>query len=197
MEDEQFTNLLRSRRTIREFSDDPVSLSDVNRLLWAAQGITSADGKRTVPSAHALYPLQLCLSASRIDGLEAGNYKADSIDPTILVLQRSGDCLPSLRSAALDGQNWISGAAGAITVCADMSMPLHAFANQPPYGSRGLRYVYIEAGGVAQNVQLQATVAGIGCALVAGFSDETTNSALGLEAPICAILHLCFGHMSS
>ena len=58
---------------------------------------------------------------------------------------------------------------------------------------RGLRYLYIESGAAAQNVQLQAASEGLACVLVAGFRDETTAQILGLEAPIAPVLHLCFG----
>jgi hypothetical protein len=50
---------LQQRRSIREYTDADVSLSELSQLLWAAQGITSTQGFRTVPSAGALYPLEV------------------------------------------------------------------------------------------------------------------------------------------
>ena len=103
------------------------------------------------------------------------------------------DLRRELQSAALEEQPWIGGAAGIITICADFVAASHAFAKQPPLGTRGLRYLYIEAGAAAQNVQLQAASEGLACVLVAGFRDEATAQILGLEAPIAPVLHLCFG----
>lgn len=45
------------RRSIREFRQDPLPVATVGQLLWAGQGVTSADEKRTAPSAGALYQL--------------------------------------------------------------------------------------------------------------------------------------------
>ncbi len=52
---------LARRRSVREFSNKPLSEQEVSQLLWAAQGITHPEGLRTAPSAGALYPLELHL----------------------------------------------------------------------------------------------------------------------------------------
>ena len=50
---------LRGRRSVREFNPDALTLSAVSQLLWAAQGITDSEGRRTAASAGALYPLEV------------------------------------------------------------------------------------------------------------------------------------------
>src|SRR5512140_1205480 len=47
---------LMQRRSARSYTSPPVPLAAVSQLLWAAQGITAAGGRRTAPSAGALYP---------------------------------------------------------------------------------------------------------------------------------------------
>jgi len=42
---------LAKRRSIRNYTGEALTVADVGQLLWAAQGVTSADGKRTAPSA--------------------------------------------------------------------------------------------------------------------------------------------------
>lgn len=56
--------VLRSRRSIREFSDKAVSMEQLSQLPWAAQGISGEDCKKTAPSAGAQYPLQIYVVAS-------------------------------------------------------------------------------------------------------------------------------------
>ncbi|MCK7513248.1 MAG: hypothetical protein MZV70_60605 [Desulfobacterales bacterium] len=43
------------------------TVDDLTQLLWAAQGITHAQGYRTAPSAGALYPLELYAVVGRDD----------------------------------------------------------------------------------------------------------------------------------
>jgi len=55
-------DILRTRRSIRAYTRDPLSLEDLSQILWATQGITASIGDhrlRAAPSAGALYPICL------------------------------------------------------------------------------------------------------------------------------------------
>lgn len=188
----ELAELLAARRSCREFGDRPVPLDMLQRLLWAAQGVTDDSGKRTAPSAHALYPLTLLVVAGRVEALKPGIY---GVEPCSLelTLRAEGDCRQALEAAALEDQAWIAQAAVTVVICADFEAPAKAFAEQPPVGERGARYVYLEAGAAAQNVHLQAVADGLGCVPVAGFDDRQTAKALNLAAPIVPVMHLCVG----
>ena len=45
------TDTLRKRHTSRDFSEAPICDEDLSTILWAADGITRRDGRRTTPSA--------------------------------------------------------------------------------------------------------------------------------------------------
>ncbi|MGC1488298.1 MAG: SagB/ThcOx family dehydrogenase [Albidovulum sp.] len=192
MADMSLREALKSRRTMRAFGDRAVPRDVLDRLLWAAQGMTDAAQNRTAPSAHALHPLRLFVSVGNVDGMGAGLYQVDR-DSSDLGLARSGDMRPKLQAAALEDQPWIGAASLVVTICADLVAATTHFASQPPYGERGLRYAYIEAGAAAQNLMLQATADGLGTVLVAGFKDEATSDVLGLTAPLAPVLHICVG----
>src|SRR5690606_29574320 len=66
-------SLLR-RLAVRRFARGSVRLARAAQLLWAAQGVTSPAGERAAPSAGALYPVELYLSAGRVTDLPAGVY---------------------------------------------------------------------------------------------------------------------------
>ncbi len=164
----------------------------MHRLLWAAQGATDDAGNLTAPSAHGLHPLRLFVSAGNVEDVAPGVYRAD-LENKSLLAHVDRDVRSELEHAALTDQPWIGRASGIISVCSDLAAPAAAFVDQAPFGVRGLRYVHIEAGAVAQNIYLQAAVEGLGCVLVAGFKDEVTADVLGLEPPVAPILHMCFG----
>jgi nitroreductase len=46
------------RKSYRQFESRNLSLKHLSEILWVANGINRANGKRTVPSAMAKYPLQ-------------------------------------------------------------------------------------------------------------------------------------------
>ena len=50
---------LANRRTKRAFSDKEIPLQMLSDLLWAANGISSADGRRTAPTARNFQELEL------------------------------------------------------------------------------------------------------------------------------------------
>jgi SagB-type dehydrogenase family enzyme len=173
---------LEKRRSVREYTDDPVSLGAASRLLWAAQGITGDDGERTAPSAGALYPIELYLAAGNVEDLSPGLYK---YRPATHALSRLGgrDLRKELAFAAL-GQDWVGDGAAVIVVAAVYERTTRK------YGDRGVRYVHMEVGHVAQNIYLQAAALGLGTTLVGAFHDDDVARVLGLpdaEVPLAIL----------
>lgn len=172
--------LLAKRRSVREYGQEPVSLQEVGLLLWAAQGITHAGGKRTAPSAGALFPLDLLLVASRVDGLAPGVY-AYRIHEQQLTPRLPGDCSGTLAAAALE-QYAVAHAAATIVILGNYERTARK------YGERAERYVAMEAGHVAQNILLQATELDLGAVPVGAFDDARVKQVLGTHsAPLYLI----------
>jgi len=187
-----FADILRGRRSVREFYERPLAKTIVQSLVWAAQGKTDSAGNRTAPSAHGLHPIRVFVMAADVEAMTTGFYAVDH-DSGELQLIHERDVRPELEAAALEEQPWIGSAPCVISICADFVNPVSAFADQPPEGKRGFRYVYIEAGACAQNALLHATCMGVGGVLVAGFNDEATAEVLRLPEPLTPVMHLCFG----
>jgi len=171
--------VLNARRSRRSFADGTISLRDAGQLLWAAQGVTSAGGFRTTPSAGALYPLEVLLVAGGIDTLPAGvyRYRPHSHD---LVEIKKGDVRNRLASASL-GQSWMQKAAAAVVIAAVYER------TTGKYGQRGIRYVHMEAGHAVQNVYLAAESLGLATVVVGAFDDDAAHNVLGLgpkEVPL-------------
>lgn len=168
------TQLLRQRRSLREYRTAALNLSEIGQLLWAAQGISHRDGYRTAPSAGALYPLELYVVVGEVAGLEAGVYhylpNQHRLRQTL-----SGDLRTALTQAAL-GQSCLSDAAAVVVFAAVYERTTHK------YGERGLRYVDIEVGHAAENLFLQAEALGLGTVVVGAFDDDEMQELLQFAA---------------
>ena len=165
---------IHNRRSVREFSNKPLSLVEVSQLLWSAQGMTDDEGLRSAPSAGALYPLVLYIVAGNIKDLEPGIYQY-SPDRHILRRIKEGDTRKELASAALQ-QDWVKDSAALLIFSAIEKKTTWK------YGKRGVRYIHIEVGHSAQNAFLQAQSLGLGAAVVGAFDDSRIGTILNLPA---------------
>lgn len=165
--------LLRQRRSVRDYADAPLTKDEVMKLLWAGQGITSPVGFRTAPSAGALYPLEIYLVAGNVDNLAPGVYKYKPVEDG-LTLVKEGDVRASLAAASL-GQGSVADGAVDIVIAAVYER------TTVKYGVRGERFVQIEVGHAAQNICLQATALGLGLVTVGAFDDAEVAKLVGMS----------------
>lgn len=168
---------LQARRSVRSFTAAALTRDEIGQLLWAAQGVTDADGHRTAPSAGALYPLEL--DVVTVDGL--ARYVPGGHG---LVRRGTADLRPALRQAAL-GQSAVGDAPLVIVISGVVER------TSTRYGpERAERYVALEAGHAAQNVLLEAVSLGLGAVPVGAFDDAAVRQVLALadgEAPLYLI----------
>jgi len=173
------------RRSKREYLDRPLEAAQLAQLLWASQGITEPRwGLRSAPSAGGTYPLEVYVVVGErgVKGLGAGIYRYKPQDHAI-VLVASGDFRSELSAASLN-QPWVAKAPIVIVVAAVYERTTRV------YGSRGVRYVDMEAGHVGQNIYLIATGMGLGAVVVGAFHDEQVQQVLRLpkdQAPLYVV----------
>ena len=160
------------RRSVREYATTPLEISEISQLLWAAQGLTDPSGLRTVPSAGALYPLEIYAACGNVTGLSGGVYH---YVPQSHALERviGRDVREDLYQSALQ-QPSVRDAAAVIIIAADYNRTTQK------YGGRGIRYVHMEAGHASENIYLQAYTLGIGTVAIGAFDDRGVASVLGL-----------------
>jgi len=164
---------LKERRSIREYTGEPLTVAEVSQLLWAAQGITAQGFYRTAPSAGALYPLELYVAAGNVTGLSAGIYKYKPNEHG-LVRIAEGDKRKSLSGAAL-GQSCVRNCAAAIIFSAVYERVTGK------YGGRGIQYTHMEAGHAAQNIYLQAFSLNLGTVVVGAFRDDEVKKLMQMN----------------
>ncbi len=171
------------RRSIRTYRGDPLNLTQVGQMLWAAQGITlPARGFRAAPSAGATFPLEIYVVAGRVTQLQPGLYKYIPSTHSLEMVQ-TGDLRSRLADAALR-QQMISNAPATFVISAVYERTTRR------YGNRGIRYVYMEVGHAAQNLNLQAVSLGFGAVMIGAFDDDNIKDILDLpqnEVPLYLI----------
>ncbi|MFC1889410.1 SagB/ThcOx family dehydrogenase [Thermodesulfobacteriota bacterium] len=171
-----------SRRTVRSFASRPLDRGQVSQLLWASQGVTGEEPwQRAAPSGGGLHPLDvyLVVGAGGIEGVEAGVYRYIPAGHG-MVRVASGDKRAPLSEACL-GQAWLAGAPAAVVITSENSRIT------AKYGNRGVRYAWIEAGCVAENLFLQAEATGLGTGIIGAFDDNVVArviSALPRHEPL-------------
>jgi SagB-type dehydrogenase family enzyme len=172
--DTSIEEALWGRRSTRSFSEEAITLEQLSQLLWAGQGITDPSGKRTAPSAGALYPIKLYVFIGNVEGVAVGVYV---YDPTTHTLTRliDGDQRQALSQAAL-GQSSVRQGAVDFVITGVYEIITSK------YGERGIRFVHLEAGHAAQNICLQAVGLKLGTVTVGAFDDASVQQVLGLSA---------------
>ncbi|MFW6138109.1 MAG: SagB/ThcOx family dehydrogenase [Spirochaetota bacterium] len=165
---------LNQRRSVREYTERPLSLNEASQLLWACAGTSAVTGAtRTYPSAGGLYPLEFYLVAGNVQEVTPGVYlytqTGHSLQPV-----KHGDFRKELAHAAL-GQRWIAQAPACLVIAAVYRKTTRV------YGERGrVRYVHMDAGHSAQNIYLEAAALGLGTVAIGAFNDEMVKQVLGL-----------------
>ncbi len=165
------------RRSIRRFTDEPLTLEEVSQLLWSAGGKT-IDGvtgaTRAFPSAGGLYPFEIYLVAGNVTGLTDGVYRFGWRDHSLEML-KEGDFREELMVASLR-QRFVHQAPVSIVWVGDFAKVERA------YRARGVeRYISMDVGGAGQNVHLQAEALDLGTVIVGAFHDDVVQGILGTE----------------
>ncbi len=165
--------VISSRRTKRDLIEESLSLADIAQILWAGQGITDPGKiKKSAPSAGAIYPFKIYLSAKNVEDLKEGIYKYLPQEHELKLINEK--ISEDIEKATFD-QSFIKKAAVNLFLVADYKKTTES------YGSRGRRYVHMEAGHIAQNICLQTESLSLSTVLVGSFDDEKMAEIFKLE----------------
>ncbi len=177
--------VLQQRRSIRRYSGSPVSITDLALLLWASQGVTAQAGPyylRTAPSAGALYPIETYVVAERVEGVMQG----------ILHFDVRGFQLERLASGAFAGRVTAGALGQGFMARASLVFIWSAVLRRTmsKYGHRGLRYIFMDAGHICQNLVLAAEALGFAACPVAAFYDDELNEILDLDGTEETVIYM-------
>ena len=182
------------RTSAREFSAEPVPISYLASILHHAYGI-NRDNKETgfnrafrnAPSGGALFPLEIYFTAANVKGLAPGLYHY-SPEANEVKLIGGDEKIKPLASALM--QLDISTTA-AFTVFITAIFERTVF----KYRDRGYRFILLEAGHVAQNLNLAGEALGVGTVNVGGYIDREVDEHLGLDGVAQSTVYVICGGM--
>jgi len=162
---------LSGRKTVRTLRGPGLTLPEAAQLLWAAQG-ENRPGKRTVPSAHGKYAVEMYLLTSGNPTLAAGFYHYLAAGHQLKKLTGG---TPSATLAKVKGmQPWIAAAPAVFVVT---GVPTRI---DPLLKGNALAFTYYEGGAAAQDLLLQAVALGLEAGTAAGLDMEALGLALDL-----------------
>jgi|ERR1035437_743609 nitroreductase len=159
------------RKSDREFDSRNLSLKHLSEILWVTNGINRANGKRTVPSAMGLYPLQTY--AVLPNGIYFYNPQKHQLEPVV-----KGD----FRSIA-GRQTYVDTAPLNILLIAKGKTATDNFSA-----------AMLDSGYCGQNVYLYCASEGLKCVVRAGAKEAELLKAMNMEANYKFILAVTVGY---
>ncbi|RMH06926.1 MAG: SagB/ThcOx family dehydrogenase [Nitrospirae bacterium] len=184
---------LRARTSCRELQPYRFSIEELATLLQYGYGVNGRTralpfprATRVVPSAGALYPLELFFYSACLSTLQPGVYHYHPPKHQLRFLR------PGNHTATL-AEMFVQSAL--VAQASLMVFIVGVFERSVfKYGERGYRYLLLEAGHVAQNLNLTATALGIASVNLGGFFDRRLDQFLDLDGVTLSTLYcVAFG----
>lgn len=175
---------LAARRSVREYTKQPLTLVELAQLLWAAQGVTAPDGKRTAPSAMHRYPLEIAVVAQYVDGLANGAYR---YVPGKHALQTLTSAKPEARLLArATSQGQVQNAPAVFVIAA-------VYERMGP-GAENRTFSDYEAGLASENLLLEAVALNLGAVVTGGIDEAAVKEAVKFSDGEQVIVVIPVGH---
>jgi SagB-type dehydrogenase family enzyme len=182
---------IKNRRSVRQYSNQSVSLANVSQILWAAQGITdSQNSLRAAPSAGQVYPLEIYVIAGSngVSGLQEGVYHYIPSNNTLELLI-TGDLRGDLSGIA-NGQPWVKQAPLDILITGNYRKMINKYTDK----QLSTRFVDLEAGHVGENIYLQAEALGLDTVSLGSFNENQLEQRFQLPSNETPIYIFPVGH---
>jgi SagB-type dehydrogenase family enzyme len=168
--------VLKDRKSIREFGSAALSPQTLSNLLWAAFGINRADGRRTAPSAMNWQEVSIYVTTPA--GVYLYDAKTNILEPVL-----AGDF-----RAATGTQPFVKDAAVNLVYVADLSKTGGAASSEAEM------YTAADVGFIAQNVYLYCASEGLATVVRGSVDRPALAKTLNLQANQKIILAQSVGY---
>lgn len=168
---------IESRRSIRNYSAEELSLEELSWLLWCTQGVKELRKDRpatlrTVPSGGSRHPFETYMLINRVEGLESGIYRFLALEHKLIEL-RTGEGLNEEISKACGAQPFIANSA---VVFLWAFVPYRAVWR---YGGKAYK-AFFEVGHICQNLYLGAEAVDCGVCAIGAYDLDEIHRILGI-----------------
>jgi SagB-type dehydrogenase family enzyme len=169
---------IENRRSIRKYSEEPLTLEELSYLLWCTQGVKEVTARpvtlRTVPSAGARHAFETYLLVNRVEDLQRGLYRFLAIEHKLVEMDAGSDIADKVAEAC-PRQKFVK------TSAVTFIWTAVAYRMKWRHGERGYRFLHLDAGHVCQNLYLSAEAIDCGVCAVGVFSDDDLNRLLDVD----------------
>jgi SagB-type dehydrogenase family enzyme len=188
----ELAKLIEKRRSCRRFAARTMPFENLSRILHSSYGTTGLRHDtglpwpiwgRAVPSAGALYPLEIYAGIRNVEGIADGVFHYNAVERQ---LERITRCGVKDLWGCLFYPEFVEHANLLLMISAVFKRTMKK------YGPRGYRYILLEAGHCAENICLLAAEDGLATLCMGGFHDAVCTSTLGLAGPDEAVVY-CIG----
>lgn len=167
---------IQNRRSIRNFSKKALTKEQLSHLFWASTGIQRKEHGfefRTAPSAGALYPIETYVVINNVENITQGVYHYNILNHRLEEI-KTGDFRTEITEASLNQPMCFHAAAVFIWT---------AIFNRSKckYGQRAYRYIYLDAGHIAENLALSASSINLGTCQIAALYDDEVNQIIDID----------------
>lgn len=178
-----FSDLLRKRKSHRNYTEKPVSFQSIAWMLQTAMGPIGGEAekyegapRRKYPSAGALYAVDAYILVKNVNGLQQGTYYFDATSNELVQLRSEAFMMRSYLYEPPGFDEMLEHTAAAIILCGHFDKLFYK------YGERAWKLAYLEAGHIAQNLYLAAAEVGtVGVCEHGGFNADPLERFLDLN----------------
>jgi SagB-type dehydrogenase family enzyme len=177
--------VLKKRKSIRKYQNKPIKKEILSYLLWASTGISRTEGGyefRTAPSAGALYPIETYLVVNNVEEIKPGVYHYNIQNHYLELLKEGGYAAQTVQAAL--GQK----------MCADAPVVFIWTAifqrMKWKYDQRAYRYIYLDAGHIAENLALAATSLELGSCQIGALYDDEVNQIIDVDGTEESVIYM-------
>jgi len=193
-----FLDLVNQRKSVRQYTDESLTLQELSYLLWCTQGVKVIHTRenseqarqwnmeitlRTVPSAGLRNPLDTYLVVNRVDGLESGLYRFLALQHKLVQVDSNSGWSERI-SEACQRQRFVGQGAVVFVWVAN------PYRTEYSYGNRGYRYIFLDSGHVCQNLYLASEAIGCGVCAVGAFDDDKINGLFSLDGETQFVIYV-------